>query len=50
MLFRGLNQVLLQLAVGIGVGGKAQAFAGIDDLKAAEGHAAAQVSSWPGGR
>ena len=36
------DQVLHQFAVGVGVGGEGQVFAGIDDVEGAEGHAAAQ--------
>lgn len=38
-------QVLAQLAAGISVGGKAQLSSGIDDVKAAKGHAIAQLGA-----
>ena len=37
------NQELLQFAVGIGVGGEAEALAGVDDEERAESHAAAEI-------
>ena len=44
-LFRRCDQVLLELAVGVGVGGEAEVPGGIDDFEGAEGHAAAQFFS-----
>ena len=39
----GFDQVLFELAVGVSIGGEAQALAGIYDLEGAQGHAAAEL-------
>jgi hypothetical protein len=41
-LFYGRDEVLLELAVGVGVCGEDEALAGVDDLKDAKGHAASE--------
>ena len=41
-LLHRLDEVLLELAVGVGVGGELKVLAGINDVKGAEGHAAAE--------
>ncbi len=41
-LLRGRNEVLLEFAVGVGVGGEFESAAGVDNCEAAEGHAAAE--------
>ena len=40
----GADEILFQLAVGIGVGADAEAASGVDDAISAEGHAAAEHS------
>ena len=43
-LLRRAHQELFQLSVRVGVGGEAQALAGVDDLESAKGHAAAKLA------
>ena len=37
------DQVLLEFAVGVGVGGEGEVLAWVDDLEGVEGHAAAEL-------